>query len=125
MLTYAVIQELATQKFYTIAAKRTASPFLRRLWSLIGADEMRHHVFYKEHLQSAYEAAADQRWYVDQVYAATRSFKMPHEIYGVQGAVFDHDFGIEESMLPQLARCFAFDTALLGRLATDHAPRPV
>ena len=125
MLSYAMIQELATQKFHTIAAKRTESPFLRRLWSLIAADEMRHHVFYKEHLQGAYQAAADQPWYVEQVYAATRSFKMPHQIYGVQSACFDHDFGIGESMMPQLARCFAFDLELLGRLAAAHSASPV
>jgi hypothetical protein len=120
MLTYAMIQELATHKFYTLAAKQTASPFLRRLWLLIAGDEMRHHVFFKERLAAGHATAADPVWYIDQVYAATRSFKMPHQVYDLQHTVFGADLGITESMIAQLARCFAFDPALLMRLASDR-----
>jgi hypothetical protein len=121
MLTYAMIQELATQKFYAMAARRTESPFLRRLWLLIAGDEMRHHVFFKEHLAGAYAACADRVWFVDQVYGATRAFKMPHEVYDLQRELFDDDgYGIVPTMKAQLARCFAFDFGLLARLAADY-----
>src|SRR5687768_12409171 len=39
MLTYAIIQELATNHFYLLAAKATKSPFLAKLFRLIAGDE--------------------------------------------------------------------------------------
>jgi hypothetical protein len=121
MLTYAVIQELATHKFYSMAAKRSSSPFLKKLFGLIGADEMRHHVFYRDALRDGYTAAADKPGYSDQVRAAAQSFKMPHLIYNLQMGFFEgRDFAIGQEIMPQLARCFSFDMSLLARLAADN-----
>jgi hypothetical protein len=125
MLAYTVIQELSTHKFYGIAAKRTSSPFLKRLFTLISGDEMRHHVYYRDTLKAHYRdcADADREWFCDQAFHAARSFKMPHLIYDVQTAFFeDGDWTIgtlgKMAFKAQLARCFSFDTRLLARLAS-------
>jgi hypothetical protein len=121
MLTYAMIQELATHKFYALAAKRTASPFLRRLFSEIGADEMRHHVFYREALREGFEAATDRAGYLDRIVESTRAFKMPHLIYQLQVEFFEGGpWAIGAEIKAQLARCFSFDVGLLMRLAADN-----
>lgn len=126
MLTYTVIQELATHKFYALAAKRAQSPFLRRLFQLIGGDEMRHHVYYREALRDLYATADDKEAYSEQVYLAARAFRMPHLIYDVQRNFFEHgDWSIgtlgKIAFKAQLAKCFAFDTRLLGRLVSQGA----
>ncbi len=126
MLAYTVIQELATHKFYTLAAKETKSPFLKRMFQLIGGDEMRHHVFYRESLSEKHKTAEDREWYSDQVYQATRAFRMPHLIYDVQMNFFERgEWSIgtlgKVAFKAQLARCFAFDARLLGRLLGDGA----
>ena len=120
MLTYAMIQELATQKFYTMAAKRTESPFLRRLWSLIAADEMRHHVFYREHLQGAYQAAADQPWYSTRSTPPRARSRCRTSSTGCRARSSTTTSASASRCSPQLARCFAFDLELLGRLAADR-----
>ena len=121
MLAYAIIQELATNHFYLAIAKRTDSVFLRDLFTRIAGDEMRHHVFYRDTLRAGYATNADPAWYSDQVYRATRAFKMPHLIYDLQVPFFEGgDWTIESNLHAQLARCFSFDTALLGRLMADY-----
>lgn len=121
MVTYATIQELATFRFYSTAAKRTQSTVLRRLFSEIGADEMRHHVFYREALHEGYQQAADRAWYVDRVAEATGAFLMPHAIYQLQVDFFESGlWNPGPDIVPQLARCFAFDADLMRRLAAAH-----
>jgi hypothetical protein len=121
MLTYAVIQELATHKFYAMAAKRSESPFLKKLFGLIGGDEMRHHCFYRDALRDGHAAAADPAWYSEQVRVAAQSFKMPHLIYNLQMAFFESGgFAIGADIMPQLARCFSFDMGLLAKLAAAN-----
>ena len=123
MLTYAVIQELATNRFYTMAAKRSSSPFLKQLLSLIAGDEMRHHCFFRDALRAGYEESADRPAYVDQVVRATRAFKMPHLIYDLQVPFFEHgDWTIEIDIRIQLARCFSFDASLLAQLMAAYPP---
>jgi len=119
MLSYAVIQELATARFYTMAAKRTQSPTLRTLFNWIGTDETRHHVFYRDALRSGWERSSDQAWYSEQVFQATSSFHMPHLIYGLQETFFEGgDWDITGELVLQLARCFSFDIQLVTRLAS-------
>ena len=122
MLAYAIIQELATNHFYLMVAKRTSSPFLRDLFTRIAGDEMRHHVFYRDALRAGFATTPDPVWYSDQVYRATKAFKMPHLIYKLQVPFFEGgDWMIEGELRGQLARCFSFDPSLLGRLMTDYA----
>jgi hypothetical protein len=126
MLAYAMIQELATNKFYTYAAKRSASPALRELFSLIGADEMRHHVFFRDALRERWTASTDKAWFSDQVFRAAQSFKMPHLIYKLQEPFFEGgDWVVSTELKIQLARCFSFDLELLGRLAVAHPTTPL
>jgi hypothetical protein len=121
MLTYAMIQELATQRFYALAHRRTASPFLKRLFSSIAADEMRHHVFFRDTLREGWEASRDRAWYSDQVFRAADAFKMPHLIYGMQVEFFEGgDWEIGPEMKAQLARCFSFDLGLIARLMASN-----
>jgi hypothetical protein len=126
MLAYTVIQELATNKFYGLASKETKSPFMKRMFQLIAGDEMRHHVFYREALSELHKTSAEKEWYSDQVYSATRNFKMPHLIYDVQMGFFENgqwSIGTlgKVAFKAQLARCFAFDARLLARLLGDGA----
>jgi hypothetical protein len=125
MLTYAMIQELATNHFYTMASKSSTSPFMKELFRLIGGDEMRHHCFYRDALRSLYEASDDKPAYVDQCVHATQSFKMPHLIYDLQVQFFEHGgWTIGEDIKLQLARCFSFDMTLLARLMADFTAPP-
>lgn len=125
MLTYAIIQELATNHFYLMVAKRTSSAFLKDLFTRIAGDEMRHHVFYRDALRDLFETSTDPVWYCDQVYRATRAFQMPHMIYNLQVPFFEGGhWGIEVDLHIQLARCFSFDSRLLGRLMADFVPQP-
>ncbi len=126
MLAYTVIQELATNKFYGLAAKRTESPFLKELFGLIAADELRHHVYYRDALKDLHGKAKDREAYVESVYDAVRAFKMPHLIYGLQTEFFEQgDWTIGRlgklAFKAQLARCFSFDAGLLARLASSNA----
>jgi hypothetical protein len=130
MLTYATIQELATHKFYALAAKRTRSPFLRRMFQLVGGDEMRHHVFYREALAELHATAPDRAWYSDQAHQAAKAFRMPHLVYDVQSDFFERgEWSIgtlgKIAFKAQLARCFAFDPRLLARLVSDGAAHEV
>lgn len=127
MLAYTVIQELATNKFYTLAQKRAKSPFLKRLFQLIAGDEMRHHVFYRDMMHHLYQASGAQREeYSEQVFRAVRAFRMPHLVYALQMDFFeDGDWTIgtlgKIAFKAQLARCFSFDGHLLRRLITEKA----
>lgn len=123
MLTYAIIQELATNHFYLMAAKTSESPFLKKLFTLIAGDEMRHHCFYRDSLKDAYDASADKPWFIDQVFRATQAFKMPHLIYDLQVDFFEGlDSTIGVDLKVQLGRCFSFDMTLLGRLMVASQP---
>lgn len=125
MVTYAVIQELATHRFYTMAAKRTQSTALRTLFSEIAGDEMRHHVFYREALREGFEQTADKPAYIDRIIEATKAFGMPHTIYQLHVDFFESgDWPIGPEILPQLARSFSFDGDLLRRLAASRMPQP-
>lgn len=126
MVTYAVIQELATHRFYTMAAKRTESVALRRLFSEIAGDEMRHHVFYREALREGFAQTSDKAAYIDRILEATSAFHMPHTIYQLHVDFFEGgDWPISDEILPQLARSFSFDGELLRRLAASRMPQPV
>jgi hypothetical protein len=123
MLTYTIIQELVTNKFYGLAAKKAGSPFLRRLFQLIGADEMRHHVFFREALGELAARTQERSTFNDRIFEAAMSFRMPHLVYDVQSNFFeDGGWSIgtlgKIAMKAQLARCFAFDAGLLARLMT-------
>lgn len=120
MLTYAVIQELATNHFYLMAAKRTASPFLKNLFALIAGDEMRHHCYYRDALREYHAASDDKVWYADQVYRAIQAFKMPHLIYNMQVDFFEGGDWVIDDLTVQLARCFSFDDTLMGRLLAKY-----
>jgi hypothetical protein len=125
MLTYAVIQELATNHFYLTVAKRSASSFVKDLLTRIAGDEMRHHVFYRDELRAGFASSRDPVWYSDQVYRAARAFKMPHLIYELQVPFFEGgDWKITGDLRIQLARCFSFDSTLLLRLMADYGPAP-
>lgn len=130
MLAYTVIQELATHRFYTLAAKQSASPFLKDLFTRIGADEMRHHVFYREAMKEGHRAApeAEREAWSEQVYRAVRAFKMPHLIWDLQVPFFEHgDWSIgtlgKMAFKAQLVRALGFDARLLARLVRDGAER--
>ncbi len=119
MLAYAMIQELATSKFYTLAAKKATSEPLKELFTLIAGDEMRHHVFYRDALKDRYETSTDKAWFCDQVFSAAQAFKMPHLIYELQVGFFEGgDWAVGPDLKIQLARCFSFDMGLIARLAT-------
>lgn len=126
MLAYTVIQELATQRFYTYVSKRTKSPFVRKLLALIAADELRHHVFYRDAMQRLYQESKDRPAYSERVFEAVRAFKMPHLFYGLQADFFEHgdwSFGAVSKLAfkAQLARCFAFDPSLVAKLIAAKA----
>jgi Fatty acid desaturase len=124
MLTYAMIQELVTNKFYTYAAKQATSKTLKDLILAIAQDEMRHHVFFREALKERYETSTDKAWFSDQCFQASNAFKMPHVIYGLQHAFFeDGPWSALDEVMPQLARAFSFDMQLLMRLAQVASSR--
>jgi hypothetical protein len=121
MLTYAVIQELATNHFYLMAAKRTKSPFLKELLTLIAGDEMRHHCYYRDALKQYYAESTDKAWYADQTWRAIQAFKMPHLIYNMQVDFFEGgDWTVSGDLKAQLARCFNFDDTLMSRLVAQY-----
>jgi hypothetical protein len=81
-------------------------------------------VFYRDALRAGFASSSDPVWYSDQVYRATRAFKMPHLIYQLQVPFFESGFMIAPDLRVQLARCFSFDPALLLRLMADYAQAP-
>ncbi len=130
MLTYTVIQELATHKFYAMASKRSRSPFLKRLFQLIAGDEMRHHVFYRDAMRDLHESAEDKEWYIDQIYRAGRSFNMPHLVYDLQMDWFERgDWSIgtlgKIAFKTQLLRCISFSPRLIARIMTENTAAEV
>src|SRR5688572_12778813 len=90
MLTYAMIQELVTWKFYSQAAKQARSRFLAVLFGKIGEDEMRHHVWYRDALKARFErtGAAEQGRFRAAVVEAVNRFEMPHLVYGLHEEYF-------------------------------------
>ena len=121
MLTYTVLQELVTWKFYLSAAKQTRSKLVRETFRRIGEDEMRHHVWYRDALRSRWESSPNREWYASQIEEAARHFKMPHNIFHLQEQFFDVDsncvgrLGVMDIKL-KAARALSFDKALIGRL---------
>jgi hypothetical protein len=122
MLTYTVLQELVTWKFYSSAAKQTKSRLVREAFRRIGEDEMRHHVWYRDALKARWERAPDRAWFEGQIEAAVASFKMPHAIFHLQERFFDEEsdvigrLGLMDIKL-KAARALGFDAGLLKRLA--------
>jgi hypothetical protein len=122
MLTYTVLQELVTWKFYMSAAKQTRSKLVREAFRRIGEDEMRHHVWYRDALRARWERTSDRAWFTGQIEEATRHFKMPHNIFHLQEKFFDVDsncvgaLGVMDIKL-KAARALSFDKALVARLA--------
>ena len=53
------------------------------------ADEMRHHVWYRDALKARWEKSADREWFTDQIIEAVRHFHMPHSIFHLQEKFFD------------------------------------
>jgi hypothetical protein len=124
MLSYAMIQELVTNKFYTHAAKQATSQTLKDLVMAIAQDEMRHHVFFREALKERYDASSEKAWFSDQCFQAAQAFKMPHLIYQLQMPFFEGgSWSALEEVMPQLARAFSFDMGLLARLAQVASSR--
>jgi len=122
MLTYTVIQELVTWKFYSSAAKATKSRLVRETFRRIGEDEMRHHVWYRDALKARWETSTNRAWFEGQIEQAVEHFKMPHSIFHLQEKFFDVDshvvgtLGFLDIKL-KAAKAFAFDASLLKRLA--------
>ena len=121
MLTYTVIQELVTWKFYSCAAKATKSRLVRETFRRIGEDEMRHHVWYRDALQARWERSNDRAWFSSQIEAAARHFQMPHSIFHLQEQFFDVDSDVvgklgQLDIKLKIARALSFDKALVGRL---------
>lgn len=130
MLTYTVVQELVTWKFYSSAARATKSRLLKEAFSRIGEDEMRHHVWYRNALRARYQTAADKAWFSEQVIEAVRHFHMPHQIFHIQERFFEveSDFvgtlGVLDIKL-KAARALSFDPSILLRLREEPGALPV
>lgn len=123
MLTYTIVQELVTWKFYSSAARQTKSKLVRETFGKIGEDEMRHHVWYREALKARYAKAEDKEWFKDQIVAAVQHFHMPHSIFHLQEKFFDEESKVVGTLgyldiKMKLARAFSFDAGLLKRLAS-------
>lgn len=123
MLTYTLIQELVTWKFYSQAAKQSRSRFLAALFSKIGEDEMRHHVWYRNALRERFARtpAEEKARFRALVVEAVNRFEMPHFFYGLH-----EEFFRESEVLGRLARldiklrvakALSFDRELLRDLA--------
>lgn len=121
MLTYTVLQELVTWKFYSQAAKQTRSRLVREAFRRIGEDEMRHHVWYREALRARHARASDPEAFCAQVIEAARHFVMPHAIFHLQEQFFDRDsrvvgeLGVLDIKL-KAARALSFDKSILAAL---------
>lgn len=122
MLTYTVLQELVTWKFYSCAAKQTRSRLVREAFRRIGEDEMRHHVWYRDALKARWERSANKDWFEGQMEEALAHFKMPHSIFHLQEKFFDQEskvvgaLGVIDIKL-KAAKALAFNGSLLKRLA--------
>ena len=122
MLTYTIVQELVTWKFYTSAARQSKSRLVKETFSRIAADEMRHHVWYRDALAARYKTAPDKAWFCDQVYEAVQHFHMPHSIFHLQERFFDEESQVvgrlgQLDIRMKAARAFSFDKGLLARIA--------
>ena len=130
MLTYAMIQELVTWRFYLSASKQTKSLLVREAFRRIGEDEMRHHVWYRDALKARHARAPDKAWFAEQVSAATRHFRMPHGIFHVRERFFDVEsnvvgkLGVLDIKL-RVAKALSFDRGLVAALASSSAPQPL
>lgn len=122
MLTYTMIQELATAKYYQAAIKQTKSKFLAELLNYIAKDELKHHAFYGHAIKRYYERAEDKEQYLEDVFNAVISFDMPHVIYNATFDFFDkvHIYSKYDSIEMKLraGKFLSFNKSLLKRLMT-------
>ena len=127
MLTYTVLQELVTWKFYSSAASQSKSALVKETFHKIGADEMRHHVWYRDALKARWERSTDRKWFSDQVVDAVRHFHMPHSIFHLQEKFFDEDSRVVGKLgyldvKMKAARALSFDKSIITRLASSAGP---
>jgi len=127
MLTYTVLQELVTWKFYTNWSKATRSAFLRRLLGELAADEMRHHQWFANALARYFESAADKEAYRQNVVEAVAAFHMPHNFYDLRFPFIEDrmaeyldqtDF---DQMKSKIIKVLSFDQEILIRVAARAA----
>jgi hypothetical protein len=121
MLTYAMVQEVVTWKFYSSVARQTKSRLIREALGKIGEDEMRHHVWYREALKARYSRATDKVGFSNQVVEAVRHFHMPHSIFHVQEGFFDSEAQVVGKLgfldiKMKVARALSFDPSVIARL---------
>jgi rubrerythrin len=122
MLTYTMMQEIVTWKFYSQAAKQSSSTFLATLFGKLAEDEMRHHVWYREALKTRFAKAtlADQETFLHSIVDAVNHFEMPHFFY----QMYEDYFAANEVLgrLSQLdiklrlAKVFTFDKRIIPLL---------
>lgn len=125
MLTYAMVQEVVTWKFYSQAAKNTRSAFLAQLFGKIGEDEMRHHVWFRETLKARYATTLPQEReaFLDQIFEAVKHFAMPHKYYHLHEEFFANSpvssgFARMELTL-RVAKALSFAPGLVVRLRNN------
>ena len=129
MLTYTVLQELVTWKFYSCSAKATKSRLVRETFRRIGEDEMRHHVWYRDALRARWARAEDRAWFNQKILEAVAHFRMPHGIFGLQTKFFDEESDVIGTLglldiKMKVARAFSFDPGLVARMAAARKEDP-
>lgn len=122
MLTYTMMQEIVTWKFYSQAAKQSSSTFLATLFGKLAEDEMRHHVWYREALKTRFARATpkEQETSLQSLVEAVNHFEMPHFYY----QMYEEYFATNEVLgrLSQLdiklrlAKVFTFDKRIIPLL---------
>lgn len=124
MMTYTILQELVTWKFYSVAAKQSRSKFLATLFGKIGEDEMRHHVWYREALKARFAKtpAAEQATFRALVAEAVNRFEMPHLVYGLHEEYFGSNEVIGRlarlDIKLRVAKALSFDPLLIAELTS-------
>jgi len=127
MLTYTVLQELVTWKFYLKWAKATRSDFLRRLLDKIAADEMRHHQWFANALARYFERSNAKDAYRREVVEAVGAFHMPHNFYALRFPFIEERmpeyFTTEDfdQMKSKVIKVLAFDQEILMAIAAKAA----
>jgi len=122
ILTYTVMQELVTWKFYLQWSKATKSTFLKAFLAKLAADEMRHHRWFANALQRYLPLVEDQHAYRRAIADAVAAFKMPHNYLPAEFPAFDmpevayftdEDFA---DMKEKIVKILMFDGELVGML---------
>jgi Fatty acid desaturase len=123
MLTYTILQELVTWKFYTKWSKATSSSFLRRLLDEIAADEMRHHQWFANALPRYFARSTNPEAFRLEVVDAIGAFHMPHNFYALRFPFIEErmaEYFTEEDfnqMKSKVIKILAFDQEILMRVA--------